>query len=246
MMDSNLPEVARLIHEALSGPPETTELVTESGRPVRVERDPEPGIQLRLTLAETDEHAADWRAILVEPRDRKPDCYPGEVPFVSGVKTIVAILGETVSATWRTTEGAACPMPEQEPDEKLVQLSQRLSALREELKAGGPDSRAEAGQRVKEILDSLDSGTRGKLTELWQQMQPAAEVLGRLERVFDEVLGASVTDGWSLVEKKESETPIRSMSAKLERDSNSRSILMMALNRSVVMIQGPRSPEAAA
>lgn len=244
MMESNLPEAARLIHEAVSGPPGRAELVTEGGRPVRIERDPEPGIKLRLTLAEAGEDTVNWRAILIEPLDRKPYSYPGQVPFVSGVETIVAVFGETVSAIWRPSQGPVCPVPEQEPDEELVELSQRLSALREELKARGPDSRAEAGQRVKAIIDSLDLGARAKLTELWQKMRPAAEVIGRLEQVFEDVLGASVEDGWDLFERKELKTPIRSMSAKLERESESRSILMMGLNQSVVMIQGPRSPDA--
>jgi hypothetical protein len=184
--------------------------------------------------------------MLVEPLDRKPDGYPDKVPFVSGVETIVAIVGETIGATWRTSEGAVCPMPEQEPDAELVELSQRLSALREEFKLRGPNARAEAGQRVKGIVDSLDSGTRSKLTDLWQKMQPAAEVTERLGQIFEGVLSASVKDGWSLLERKELETPIRSVSARLELDSESRSILMMALNRSVIMMQGPRSTDAAA
>jgi hypothetical protein len=77
-------------------------------------------------------------------------------------------------------------------------------------------------------------------------MQPGAEVTEQLERVFDHVLRASVTDGWRLVERKQTDSPVRSLSAKLEREAASRTFLLMALSRSVMMVQGPQRPEAAA
>jgi hypothetical protein len=81
-VDSNLSDAARLINEALKAPPGTTELTTESGRAVRVEREPAPGIRLRLTWPRTDEETAGWLELLVEAVDQRPESYPTGVPFV--------------------------------------------------------------------------------------------------------------------------------------------------------------------
>ncbi len=242
-MESDLSEAARLIQEALSGPETVTELRTQSGRPVRVERDPEPGIQLRLTLTGTDGDGGDWIVYLVEPGEQRPRSYPSTAPFVPGVAAIVAIFGGTLSITWRPAEGAVCPAPELEPDEKLVRLSEQLRSVRETATGGDPELRRSIGQRVKALFDALDPGTRGKLEEFLQHLSPNAETIEQLEQIFEDVLEASLADGWSLVSRKDSEKPARSMGAHLERDKKTRSIMMMTLSRSVMMTESPRKAE---
>jgi hypothetical protein len=243
LVESNLPEAARLIQEALSGPPGVTELKTESGRVVQVERDPEPGIQLRLVFPGTENMHDGWTALSLRAVEDLPVSYPSFVPFLPGVEAIVAIFGETVHVIWRPS-GAACQVPDIEPDEKLEELGRRLKSARDAAAGADPESRPKACVNMKAIIDSLGPDMREKLEELWRRMHPDPEVIAQLERTFERAAEASIEDGWRLAERNETETPVRAVSALLERDAYSRRLFMMTLNRSVMLMQCPRESKA--
>jgi hypothetical protein len=243
-MGSNLPEAARLIQEALSGPPGLTELKTESGRVVKVERDPEPGIQLRLEFPGSEEGHDGWTALSVRAVADRPELYPSIVPFLPEVEALVMIFGETVHVMWRPSGTHACQVPDIEPDEKLEELERRLKSARETAAGADPESRAKACTNVKGIIDSLGPDMREKLEQVWRHMQPDPEVIGQLEHAFEKAAEASIEEGWRLIDRNETETPVRAMSALFERDAYSRRLLMMTLSRSVMLTQCPREPEA--
>jgi hypothetical protein len=243
-MESKLPEAARLIQEALSGPPGVTELKTESGHPVRVERDPEPGVQLRLVFPGTEERQDSWTALSVRAVEHRPGSYPSAIPFLPGVEAIVATFGETVHVIWRPS-GAACQIPDIEPDKKLEELERRLKSARDAAAGTDPEARPAACVNFKAIIDSLGPELREKLEQVWRHMQPDPAVIHQLERMFDDAVTASLAEGWRLVERTETETPVRGLGASLERGASSRRLFMMALSRSVMLMQHPRKTEAA-
>lgn len=238
-MESKLPEAARLIKEALAGPAGLTELRTESGHIVQVERDPEPGIQLRLVFPGTEERREPWTALAVRAVEDRPESYPSTVPFLPGVEAIVVIFGETANVVWRPS-GAECQVPDIEPDEKLEELERRLKSARESVAGSDPASRAQACVNVKAIIDSLGPEVREKLEQVWRRMQPDPEAMYQLERTFEAAAAASIAEGWRLTERTDTETPVRARSVRLERDACSRRLFMMALSRSVMLMQGPR------
>ncbi|MGD2152916.1 MAG: hypothetical protein PVG79_06575 [Gemmatimonadales bacterium] len=238
-MESKLPEAARLIQEALSGPPGLTELRTESGQLVRVERDPEPGIQLRLVFPGSEERRDPWTALAVPPVADRPESYPSSVPFLPGVETIVVVFGEVVNVVWHPS-GAACQVPDIEPDEKLEELERRLKSVRETAVGADAESRPEACVSFKAIIDSLGPELREKLEQVWRHMQPAPEIMYQLERTFEDAAAASLAEGWRLVDRKETEMPVRALNARFERDAYSRQLFMMALSRSVMLVQHSR------
>jgi len=242
-MESKLPEAARLIQEALSGPPGLTELRTESGQPVEVARDPEPGIQLRLMAPGTRERRDPWTALAVRPVADRPESYPSSVPFLPGVETIVVVCGEVVNVVWRPS-GSACQVSDIEPDEKLEELERRLKSARESAVGADSESRPQACVNFKAIIDSLGPELREKLEQVWRHMQPAPEIMYQLERTFEEAVAASLAEGWRLLDRKETETPVRALNARFERDVYSRQLFMMALSRSVMLMQHPRESEA--
>jgi hypothetical protein len=242
-MESKLPEAARLIQEALSGPPDLTELKTESGHVVQVERDPEPGIQLRLVFPGTQDSRDPWTALSVRAVADRPEPYPSIVPFLPGVEAIVVIFGETANVIWRPS-GAACQVPDIEPDEKLEELERQLKSAREAAAGADPASRPEACVDVKAIIDSLGPEVKEKLEQIWRLMQPDPEIMYQLERTFEDAATASIEEGWRLTDRNETETPVRALNARFERDAYSRRLFMMALSRSVMLMQRPRDSEA--
>lgn len=248
-MDPNFPEATRLIRKVLSGPPGATEITTESGRVLRVERDPEPGIELRLAPVDSDIGPGDWLVMSLRAAEEKPEGYPPSVPFVPLASGVVAIFGENITVAWRSIEAAACPVPNLEPDAGLEELAERLKSLMESVQGSEATSSAEVAEKVKAINDSLDPDTRAKLEELWQHLQPEADVLNRLERVFEAVFEASVEDGWRVADNKATETPFRTIRVELERGDYSRLILMLTMfgaGSSVILEQNPRESGAAA
>jgi hypothetical protein len=242
-MESKLPEAARLIQEALSGPPGLTELRTESGHTVQIERDPEPGIQLRLVFPGTQERHDPWTALAVRPVAERPESYPASVPFLPGVETIVVVFGEIVNVIWHPS-GAAGQVPDIEPDEKLEELERQLKSAREAAAGADPESRPEACLNFRAIIDSLGPELREKLEQVWQHMQPDPEAMYQLERTFEDAVAASTEEGWRLADRNETETPVRALSARFERDAYSRRLFMMALSRSVMLMQHPQKSEA--
>jgi hypothetical protein len=242
-MESKLPEAARLIKEALSGPPGLTELKTESGHPVQLERDPEPGIQLRLVFPGTQERRDSWTALSVRAVPDRPGSYPSTVPFLPGVEAIVVIFGETANVIWRPS-GTACQVPDIEPDEKLEELERQLKSAREAAAGTDPASRPKACVDVKAIIDSLGPEMREKLEQVWRHMQPDPDAMYRLERTFEDAAAASIEEGWRLTERTETETPVRGLNARFERDAYSRRLFMMALSRSVMLMQHPQESKA--
>ncbi len=242
-MESKLPEAARLIQEALSGPAGLTELRTESGQLVQVERDPEAGIQLRLVFPGNQERRDPWTALAVHAVEDRPESYPSSVPFLPGIEAIVVIFGASANVVWRPS-GAACQVPDIEPDEKLEELEQRLKSARESVAGSDPASRPQACVNVKAIIDSLGPEVREKLEQVWRQMQPDPEAMYQLERTFEAAAAASIAEGWRLTDRDDTETPVRARSARFERDDYSRRLFMMSLGRSVMLIQCPRDSDA--
>lgn len=238
-MESRLPEAARLIQEALAGPPGVTELRTESGQPVQVERDPEPGIQIRLVFPGTQERRDPWTAIVVRAVEHRPVSYPSIVPFLPGVEATVVIFGETAHVIWRPS-GAACQLPDIEADEELEELERRLKSAREAAAGAEPEKRPQACVNVKAIIDSLGPEVREKLEQVWRHMQPDPKVMYRLERTFEDAAAASIDEGWRLIDRNETESPVRALNARFERDAYSRQLFMMALSRSVMLMQHPQ------
>jgi len=215
---------------------------------MRVERDPEPGIEVRLEPLDSETGKGDWLVFSVKPVDEKPNGYPATVPFVSGTSAIVGDFGETVSVAWHLTDGPTCPVvPGMEPDSKLEDLAEQLKSLGEGSQGSSASERAATGERVKAVFDSLDPDTRASLDRLMQALQPEAEVLSEMERVFETVFQASVADGWRVVERKDAGTSFRALSAELERDNYTRRILLMSMfpGSSVVLVQNPRESETA-
>ncbi len=154
------------------------------------------------------------------------------------------IFGETVHVMWRPSGAAACQVPDIEPDEKLEELGRRLKSAREAAAGADPESRPKACVNVKAIIDSLGPDMREKLEELWRHMQPDPEVIAQLERTFENAAEASIEEGWRLMDRNDTETPVRALSARFERDAYSRRLFMMALGRSVMLIHCPREPKA--
>jgi hypothetical protein len=177
-MNEDMPEAVRLLQEALSGPPGVSEVTTQSGRRVRVERDPEPGIQVRLAQLDSEGPRAEWRALSVDAVEERPESYPADLPFLPGVEALLFVFGDAASVTWRPT-GASCPVPPKQPDESLAKISERLREIHRSSEGDDSTTRAEVARKVKEVLDSLDPETRGKLEDMWQQMEPEEEILCR-------------------------------------------------------------------
>ncbi len=242
-MESKLPEAARLIQEALSGPPGVTELTTESGQQVQVHRDPEPGIQLRLVFPGTEERHDSWTALSVRAVADRPKSYPTVVPFLPRVEAIVVIFGEIANVIWRPS-GTAPQVPDIEPDEKLEELERQLKSAREAAAGAEGASRPDACLNIRAIVDSLGPEVRQKLEQVWLQMQPDPEVMFRLERTFEDAAAASIEEGWRLIDRSETESPVRALNARFEREAYSRRLFMMALSRSVMLMQHPLESEA--
>ncbi len=245
-MDADFAEAVRLMQEALAGPPGVTQVTTRSGQVMQIERDPEPGVRVRLVTEGTEEKPGAWDMLNVAAVDERPGLYPSSVPFVPGVEAIVAMFAGMITVMWQPPGSAVCAVPDLQPDAELEELGKRLKAIGEAVRGGDRTEQGSAREKVKAMIDSLEPEARSKLEEVWQALQPEAEVLGRLERIFETVAKASVEDGWLVLERKEKDSPFRSLSVKLERDEFSRSILMMGVSRNVVLIQRSRDSETAA
>jgi hypothetical protein len=212
---------------------------------MRVERDPEPGIEVRLVSLDSDK-GDDWAVFSVRPVSETPELYPATIPFVSGTSAIVGVFGETVTVAWSLAEAPACPVvPGMEPDPKLEGLAEQLKSLGEGGQVSSASERAARGERVKAVFDSLDPDTRASLERFMQALQPEAEVLREIERVFESVFQASVADGWRVVERKDAGTAFRALSAELERDNYTRRILLMSMfpGSSVMLLQSERESQ---
>lgn len=72
-------ELARLVQAAETAPPDVHELRTDTGVVVRIERDPEPGIEKRLFAPDHPE----WEVMLTRATDTRPARYPTHLPFVA-------------------------------------------------------------------------------------------------------------------------------------------------------------------
>jgi len=244
-VDTDFGEATRLILKALAAPG-VSEIQSESGQRIRVKRDPGPGIELRLTPVEPAEYASPWSVLSVRAVDARPDLYPTSLPFVPGVCALILEMGDHITAAWRTSKAASCPAPSVEPDAELQALFEKLKSIREEHRPTDAASRAEAGEKVKAAIEALDPGSRAKLEELSVAMRPEPAVAEEAERIFGVLSEASAKDGWHVIEKQETETPVRTLGVRLERGSLSRRINMMAMfgpGSSVILMQGPRDED---
>jgi hypothetical protein len=246
-MDQMFSDVARILREALTAPPEVSRIQSHTGHTIEIERDPEPGIQVRLLVADAESRSGDWLAIVVRAVEERPACYPSSLPFVPETNALITRDGEHLTVAWRSSQPPACAIPGLEPDETLRELSERMDAIREEIRPGDPASTAEATEKIKSLVESLDAETRERLDRRAEAMRADPGVLAELESIFDAAAEASKREGWGVLEYEEKDAPVRVRKTTLESGCLSRTIFMMALSGgSVVLREGPRDAGSAA
>jgi hypothetical protein len=246
-MEQIFSDVARMLREALTAPPEVSRIQSDTGQTIEIERDSDPGIQVRLLVADAESRLGDWLAIAVRAVEERPACYPSFLPFVPGTNALITRDGEHVTVAWRSSEPPACAVPGLEPDEALKKLSERMLAIREEVRPGDPASRAEAREKIKSLVESLDANTRERLNQRGKAMRADPVALAELESIFDAAAEASKREGWEVLEYEEKDVPVRVRKTTLEHGRLSRTIFLMAMSgASVVLRQGPGDAESAA
>lgn len=109
--------------QALPDDPEANDQVVKLGEGlVRLERSPEPGMDLRLTPVVHGPESGEWIVRTFGPVEARPGSYPDELPFLSGIPVMVwePIPRRSVMALWNN------------PPEPRALLSSILSISREQ------------------------------------------------------------------------------------------------------------------
>ena len=244
-MSSDAKEMLRLIDEALKSPEDTTELETSSGRKVRLERDPEAGIEMRLTLAEAAEDKGEWCVLSVTAGEARPQSYPSSLPFLPGVEAAVSVTSTMSTIAFRPPQYVESLPPDVKPDPEVAELLESLGSLREESVQADKESRRGMGDRAMALFDALTPEAQEKFNQYLELYKPDAGTAAELERLFEAVIESSLKDGWLLSEEKQPEGPLRMRLARLERGSVTRRVMLTGVvgGGHVMLIQSPATSE---
>jgi hypothetical protein len=244
-MSSETKETFRLIQEAMRSPAEKTELETSSGRKVRIERDPEPGIEIRLTHADAADGEGEWYVLSVAASEARPKPYPSSLPFLPGVEAAVSVTGTMSSVAWRPAQYVESLPPDVKPDPEVAELLDSLGSLREESAQADTGSRRGMAGRAMALFEALSPEAKEKFNEFLELFRPDAGTAAELERLFDAVIESSVNEGWLLQEDKHPEGPLRMRLARLERESATRRLMLTGVvgGGHVMLIQIPATSE---
>ncbi len=100
-----------LLKQALDAPPEVNEVRAEDGRIVRIDREPEPGIDLCLTEVESAGRDPLAKCILIAPIESRPEMYPDDLPFVANIPATVYSQGDAFVVSWQRQSEGSSPYP---------------------------------------------------------------------------------------------------------------------------------------
>ena len=115
--------------QALSDDPEARDGVVKLGDgQVRLERSPEPGVDLRLTPVDRGPGSGGWVVRTFGPADARPGSYPDELPFLAGIPVMI----------WEPTPRRSVMALWNDPPEPQALLSSLLGISEEQGWAGAP------------------------------------------------------------------------------------------------------------
>lgn len=191
-----------LISAAMAAPPDVSELRTDAGDVVPIERDPEPGLALRLSAASLP----DWEVLVTRVADAPPSRYPAGVPFISGATALVARTGERCAVSWLKAGDLAefkelmAQAASLVGDPLLATATERLKPLIRRASEGDAEARGALRDEAALIRAAMSGDAKEKLRDVWNRLQPEAERAAALERVFRQVVEATEADGWEQVD----------------------------------------------
>jgi len=238
----NLPsdhaDAMQLLLRAMRAPADVSEVSSDSGRTARIERSPEPGIDLAVRIDD-----AGWLALSVTAAAERPAAYPVELPFLPDRPATLIVLRDQVTVSWQGAGGFSCSMPFGVDPQLLEKLAELARPYAERMKQREPGVTAEATQRLREFMASLGADARDRLLA---SMAPDPDTVVRLESLFSAACEQTLGQGWSEVECKErSGGPMRVASAVYRRDRVRRDIVLMSFGGapSVLLHQYPDESE---
>ena len=248
MNDRHAGETADLVRQALRAPPDVREVRSQSGRRMRIVRDPEPGVELELR--ETDAEGAGPGLVLLSLRDAalRPSRYPASLPFVPGAPAVVTIGADVTSVTWPSSDVPVGGPSESASLPEFSEIAQHLKPLANRLQHTAAASGSDVAAEARELVDSFDVSIREKLRAAWERTRPEAPVLAESNAVFHAVTQATEADGWERGKHTDSDFPFQLRTAEYHRDDEVRTISLIAMARAASMVQlmqVRRSPQAA-
>lgn len=224
--------LARLVPAALKAPPDVHELRTDSGAVVRFEREPEPGIELRLYMPER----LDWEVTLIRAGDARPQRYPGGLPFVPNATAVVARAENGTTVGWHQAGDLtrfrelmfASAALQDEPS--IHAIRDRIQPLVERARAGDTAARGALQDEAALARAAMSPETRDSMRKIWEELQPDADRLAELERIFLAVVRATEDDGWTRTSdvERDPESLFRSETVTYQRNAMERSIAISA------------------
>jgi len=222
-------QLARLVHAAVRAPSDVHELRTDSGTTVRIEREPEPGVEYRLFAPEN----ADWEVILARATDARPTRYPADLPFVQNATAVVARSGRQQMVTWNQAgdlAGFRELMRESDglvEDPAILEAQERIQPLLERAREGDVGARGALRDEAAIARAAAKPETREKMRQMWDRLQPAPERLKELERIYETVLDATERDGWERIDSTpEADGAFRTKNATYRRGDIERAVGM--------------------
>ena len=202
-----------------------SELQDDCGRRILVERDPEPGIAIRLTRQDAED-TSHWEALRVRPVERCPDSYPASLPFLPSRSAAIVSSSGGTTAIWRLVEAPACGfMPELKDNPTVARMREALEPIADRVRAGDKAARAELGARMREFTAALSPSDRAAL---YEAARPDAESLAELTQIFDAARESSIADGWTVVEEQRSDSAVPGLKASFEKGAEERRLVMVA------------------
>jgi hypothetical protein len=213
-------EATQLLLRAMRAPADVSEVSSDSGRTARIERSPEPGVDLAVRIDD-----AGWLVLSVTPVAERPTVYPTEIPFLPDRPATVVVIRDQVTVSWLGTEGFSCSMPLSIDPELSENLAEMARPYAERMKQRDPGVMAEVTQRIREFMASLGADARERFLA---SMAPDPDMMVRLESLFSAACEQTLAQGWSEVERKErSAGPMRVASAVYRRNRLRRDIALM-------------------
>lgn len=202
-------EFGHWLKEALESSEPVVELRShdEAAVRLRLEKNPEPGLSLRLVELATNGGPALVRILQFLNVDVRPAAYPLALPFVPAARAIVA--------QPRPGEGdLICYWTGADPSQSL--RSEDLAAIVRiiERTPGGAELAAEAASLVRRSRRAEGNIVRGWLRDRWRSafgrsgrrqllgaFRPPMGRLEKLKRIAESVIQDSESDGWSIVDR---------------------------------------------
>ena len=195
-------ELHRLIEQAHTAPREASELMTDAGDMIQVERDSVPGMGFRLTMPE---HSG-WLLMQVEPLSSRPSWYPEGLPFLPHQSAWIAQDGTRRYAVWRKDQ-----LEETEPRDAVRLLtrhpawgtfSETAQHLVDQMHGGS----AEARKQLFDLAQGKAADLHTEMAELaglvQQQFEDTAPGAEQFEELTRSVVAQSLQEGWTLSEEK--------------------------------------------